>query len=35
MVENLYEKSLFTKVGVRKDFYSNPKEDAIIMTKYF
>ncbi len=32
---NLYEKSLFTKVGVRKDFYSNPKEDAIIMTKYF
>ena len=32
---SLYEKFGFEKVGLRKRFYSNPCEDAIIMTKYF
>ena len=30
---NLYSKNGFQKVGERKDFYSNPKENAILMTK--
>ena len=25
----------FEQVGRRKDYYDEPKEDAIIMTKYF
>lgn len=29
----LYEKLGFTKEGIRKNFYENPKEDAIIMWK--
>ncbi len=32
---SLYEKNGFKKIGVRKNFYSNPKEDALIMTRYF
>ena len=32
---SLYEKLDFKQVGLRKRFYSNPTEDAIIMTKYF
>ena len=31
----LYEKFGFERVGLRKRFYSNPIEDAIIMTKNF
>lgn len=31
----LYEKCGFDKVGQRKDFYCAPKENALIMTKYF
>lgn len=31
----LYEKSGFQVVGKRKNFYSDPKEDAILMTFYF
>lgn len=31
----LYEKAGFENVGVRKNFYSAPAEDAYIMTKYF
>ncbi|MBQ2135892.1 MAG: hypothetical protein II201_03310, partial [Clostridia bacterium] len=31
----LYEKSGFKCVGERKDFYRNPKENALIMTIYF
>lgn len=31
----LYEKLGFENLGVRKNFYSNPTEDAFIMTKYF
>jgi len=31
----LYKKSGFKVVGERKDFYRNPKENALIMTKYF
>lgn len=30
---NLYKKNGFQRVGERKDFYSNPKENAILMTK--
>ena len=30
----LYENFGFKKVGLRKDFYVKPKEDAIIMTLY-
>ena len=30
-----YEKLGFANLGVRKNFYSNPSEHAIIMTKYF
>ncbi len=32
---SLYEKCGFEKAGERKDFYSYPKENALIMTKYF
>lgn len=32
---SLYEKLDFNRVGLRKRFYTNPSEDAIIMTKYF
>ncbi len=31
----LYEKAGFENVGIRPNFYSNPNENAIIMTKYF
>ncbi len=30
----LYEKHGFQSVGIRKNFYDNPKEDAVIMWKY-
>lgn len=32
---SLYEKCGFEKVGERKNFYSSPTENALIMTKYF
>ncbi len=31
----LYEKNGFETVGLRKGFYENPKEDAVLMTFYF
>ena len=31
---NLYEKLCFKEVGVRKNFYDQPKEDGIIYTLY-
>ncbi len=31
----LYEKFGFEVVGVRKNYYSKPVEDAVLMTKYF
>ncbi len=31
----LYEAMGFEKVGVRKNYYSKPTEDALLMTKYF
>ncbi len=31
----LYDKHLFVNEGVRKNFYDNPREDAIIMTRRF
>ncbi len=31
----LYEKLGFEYVSVRKNYYSNPVEDAVLMTKYF
>lgn len=31
----LYQKAGFASVGERKNFYSSPRENAIIMTKYF
>jgi ribosomal-protein-alanine N-acetyltransferase len=31
----LYEKHGFERVGLRKSYYERPKEDALIMTKYF
>lgn len=31
----LYEKCGFERIGERKNFYSSPKENALIMTKYF
>ena len=31
--QRLYEKHGFVKVGERKNYYSNPTEDAILMTK--
>lgn len=32
---SLYTKTGFERVGVRPNFYSNPTENAVIMTKYF
>ncbi len=32
---NLYSHFGFESVGKRKSYYSNPKEDAILMTRYF
>lgn len=32
---SLYKKMGFENVGIRPKFYSNPTENAIIMTKYF
>ena len=32
---SLYSKFGFIKVGERKDYYTDPKENAILMTKYF
>ena len=31
----LYEKHGFERVGLRKAYYERPREDALIMTKYF
>lgn len=31
----LYRKLGFKQVGVRKNFYSDPEEDALLMTRYF
>ena len=31
---SLYSKFVFIKAGERKDYYSNPKENAILLTKY-
>ena len=31
----LYEKHGFHRVGLRRNYYERPKEDALIMTKYF
>ena len=31
----LYEKLGFTPVGRRKDFYRDPVEDALLMTRFF
>ena len=31
---SLYGKLGFEKIGIRKNFYENPREDALIMTKY-
>ncbi len=30
----LYEKCGFGRVGVRKNFYENPREDAVLMTSF-
>ncbi len=32
---SLYKKTGFSEVGVRKDFYECPREDAILMTYYY
>lgn len=32
---NLYQKFNFTQVGLRKNFYTKPTENAILMTLYF
>lgn len=32
---SLYSKFGFVKVGERKNYYSSPQENAILMTKYF
>ena len=32
---SLYEKAGFENMGIRPDFYSNPEENAVIMTKHF
>lgn len=32
---SLYRKCGFEVLGERKDFYTDPKENAVIMTKYF
>ena len=31
----LYEKHGFARAGLRKNYYERPREDAIIMTKFF
>ena len=31
----LYEKHGFRRVGLRRNYYERPKEDALIMTKFF
>lgn len=31
----LYEKHGFHRVGLRKNYYERPKEDALLMTKFF
>lgn len=31
----LYEKNGFLRAGVRRGFYSSPREDAILLTRYF
>ena len=31
----LYEKYGFSQVGLRKNYYEKPKEDAVIMTRFF
>ena len=31
----LYEKHNFHRVGLRKNYYERPKEDALLMTKFF
>ena len=31
---SLYEKHGYTRVGVRPAYYRDPREDAILMTKY-
>ncbi|MBR1780764.1 MAG: ribosomal protein S18-alanine N-acetyltransferase [Oscillospiraceae bacterium] len=31
----LYQKHGFGQVGVRKNYYDDPKEDAILMTRFF
>lgn len=31
----LYTKSGYERIGVRRNFYEKPTEDAVIMTKYF
>lgn len=33
--QKLYEKLGYENVGLRKNFYSSPVENAILMTKYF
>lgn len=32
---SFYQKSGFAPVGRRKNFYSNPEEDALLMTRFF
>lgn len=32
---NLYSKNSFEKVGERKNYYTSPTENALLMTKYF
>lgn len=32
---NLYEKNGFSPVGMRKNYYKNPAENAVLMTKTF
>ena len=29
----LYEKNGFAKIGLRKEYYQNPKEDALILQR--
>lgn len=31
----LYEKHGFVRVGLRKNYYEKPREDAVLMTKFF
>ena len=31
----LYEKHGFTQAGLRKNYYEKPREDAVIMTRFF